>query len=357
MRLYTIVRFLPAGLALMALIAVPHIGHAAGLGGVFDPIIPKDGSCTCPGSAPSWGCVLQVLQNVINVAIGVGIIICVLWLAWAGALFMMSGANPGLREQGKTRIANGVIGLLVILSAWLVVDFVMKTLYDPNTAFSGKNFGPWNSILASKGNDFCIVAHDPVSLAYGTVDILKGVTAGTATGPGGFLNGSGSCVIPTSGPCSVANLTPYFGSQQLATQASQVCFGESAGIINPKTTTDYMYNDPQKRPFSVGLFAINLTQNDLPGLPCSSKAFNGKNYTATVKDETLYAKCVAAAKTESINIQKAVSLYNSRIGKPGGPWKPWSAAKNCGLAYTYKDTLAFTTGLGDFNLRITLPRL
>ena len=45
-----------------------------------------------------------------------------------------------------------------------------------------------------------------------------------------------------------------------------------------------------------------------------------------MKDEALYARCVAAAKTASANIAEAVAT-NKRTG-----WKEWSTAGKCGLA-------------------------
>jgi len=176
---------IPAGVLFVLLL--PHIGLAASIG-AFDPIIPQSGACTCPGSAPSWGCVLQVLQHVINTGVSIGVLICVLWLAWAGALFMGSAANPGMREQGKQRIWNGVVGMIVLLTAWLIVDFVMKTVY-------GGQYGPWNAILApaADGSDNCLVVNDhPGAIISGTIGILNG-TSDTGNPLAFPSTGVGSC--------------------------------------------------------------------------------------------------------------------------------------------------------------------
>lgn len=177
---------IPAGALLILLL--PHASLAASIGS-FDPIIPQSGSCTCPGSAPSWGCVLQVFQHLINTGVSLGVVICVIWLAWAGALFIGSAGNPGLREQGKTRIMNGIIGMVVLLSAWLVVDFVMKTLYDD------KQFGPWNAILASSGNDQCLVVNDfQAPLISGSIGFITSAPGTDTSNPLAFPStGVGSC--------------------------------------------------------------------------------------------------------------------------------------------------------------------
>ncbi|MES2225181.1 MAG: pilin [Patescibacteria group bacterium] len=183
---------------LLQLAPVPVYAATTGLFGPTNPIVPAECSCekqkapdgkSLITTAPAYGCVLQTLQNVVNDGISIAIVICVLWLALAGALFLMSAGNPGMREQGKTRIMNAVIGLVVILAAWLIVDFVMKTLYNEKS-----DFGPWNSILASKSDtDKCVVATNPTSIASGTLSILQSVTPGTSSGPaaGGGVGSSG----------------------------------------------------------------------------------------------------------------------------------------------------------------------
>lgn len=160
----------------------------------FGPLIPDE--CHCEGqvdpnggtltTAPGWGCVLQVVQNGINLAISLGVIIATLFFVYAGFVWMTSGGNPGKIEQGRTMILNVIIGLVVLLSAWLIVDFIMKTLYND----SGE-FGPWNAILS--GGSACLVARNPTPLTDGAVEIItssgevfeSGATSGTGTGGGG----------------------------------------------------------------------------------------------------------------------------------------------------------------------------
>jgi|GEM_PF-1052793 len=162
----------------------------------FGPIIP-DGTngqpdCSCEDqlapsgqtipSAPDWGCVMQTIQNLINLAISISFIIAILYIVLTGFLFVTSAGSPGQREAAKTRLMNVVIGILVVLSAWLIVDFIMKTLYDPQ---GDANFGPWNQILASTGGDMCFKVG-------GTPPPLEGfeVTGGTeTTGTGAFPDG------------------------------------------------------------------------------------------------------------------------------------------------------------------------
>lgn len=189
---------------------MPAPAHAA-TATFFGPIIPPecqctgqknpDGSASTLTTAAGYGCVLQTVQNSVNLLISLSIIVCVLWLSYAGAMFMASSASPGLREQGKARIMNAIIGLIVILAAWLIVDFVMKTLYD-----QGGKFGPWNAILAGNadGSDKCIAASMPSALVTGSLGVVSGAPVGTSNGPAG--SGGDRCtLIPDSQLVAIDN--------------------------------------------------------------------------------------------------------------------------------------------------------
>ena len=268
--------------------------------------------------------VMGVVQNLVNVGISVGILLFVIILAWAGFLFIASATNPESRSKAKSMLINAAIGLMIILSAWLMVDFIMKALYSGPDGNAGE-FGPWNSILT--GGDMCVTSFETRALFSGAITSTELTSRPTTPGtPGG---GPGSCRVPTSGACAYTNFIAAFGSEDVARQAGITCYGESGGVIQRVSATDIMRNDPQRRAFSFGLFQINITVHQFPGLNCPN-AFNGRNYTATVKDEALYAKCVAAAKDATKSIAKAVVIYRER----DNTWAAWSAAKKCGLAQT-----------------------
>ncbi|HRH24024.1 MAG TPA: pilin [Candidatus Paceibacterota bacterium] len=147
----------------------PHQASAA-TATFFGPIIPPE--CHCETTAPDFGCVLQVIENLMNFAISIGVVIFVLVAAYAGLLWMFSPMNAHNREQGRTILLNAVVGLLITLCAWLIVDFVMKTLYNEGS------YGPWNAILAD-GKE-CLVAITPPA---GSTPSDGGLTTGAGTGP------------------------------------------------------------------------------------------------------------------------------------------------------------------------------
>lgn len=138
----------------------------------FGPIIP-DGTngqpdCNCDAvvgpdgsmypSAPDWGCVLQTVQNAIAVGVSFVVVIITLSIAYAGIMIMANPNNPGQREQGRSLVMNAIIGLVIVLTAWLMVDFVMKAFYNPSAAapyIKGDNFA-WNAIISDdSGGKYC----------------------------------------------------------------------------------------------------------------------------------------------------------------------------------------------------------
>ena len=85
--------FLPV-LISCVLILAPDTASAQ----IFAPLI--DERCHCEGSAPDWGCAFQTVQNAMNLAISLGVVIATLVIAYAGALWLLSPVNPANREKG-----------------------------------------------------------------------------------------------------------------------------------------------------------------------------------------------------------------------------------------------------------------
>jgi len=164
----------------------------------FGPIVPPECNCDAEGisSAPDWGCVMQTIQNAINFTISMSVIIATIFIIYTGFMFVASAGNPHTREAAKTRLVNVVVGMLVVLAAWLIVDFIMKTLYNEG------EFGPWNAILQNDGAELCFQPRE-------APPPLPGVTAnpGNWTGTGGGTNLTGAQNCPDCVSLSALGLT------------------------------------------------------------------------------------------------------------------------------------------------------
>ncbi len=303
---------------------------------------PSDHDSTCERGDPlSYGAVLQLIQNLMNASIMVGALIMIIVFIYAGVLFLLSPTNPGNREMGKTILVNAVIGFIIILASWLIVDMIMKALYQPTSSADGDTqFGPWNEIL-SGGDDWCIKPKPTRSL-YNGEDLGVNSDIDPLTAGSGVTSGGGTCVPPTNqnNACSVTNLQKTcFGDR--AETASKICMVESRfGTVDVESGSDKL-NSGKGPSYSVGLWQINLTAHEVAGLPCPT-AFTARCgakgtliaghpgwCTSSIKPgkEGLYNQCVAAAKIHKNNTEVACRLYK----ETGNSFQPWvyTATKVC----------------------------
>ncbi|MDB5237359.1 MAG: hypothetical protein JWL88_461 [Parcubacteria group bacterium] len=183
--------------ALLALAALP-LSALAATTDFFGPIVPQSGACIC-ATAMDWGCVVIVFHNILNALVSFGLLAVVFFIALAGFGLMTNGSDSAARTKARNRLLNAIVGLALILGAFLLVDTVLKALYDPSATFSGGAFGSWDKILAGNGKDHCLALNkNPGGLTNGTVvGTLQAIeNPGTAnsssgsSGAGGPIPGS-----------------------------------------------------------------------------------------------------------------------------------------------------------------------
>lgn len=304
-------------------------------------------------------------------------------IIYAGVKLVTSGGNQSAMESAKSMITNVIIGYVIILAAWLAIDFGMKTLIDEGS------FGVWNEVQCSttevptnKGQttidfanpissgtvDGAVVRNDCVALPNGSFNCNsqeQSCTTGGGTplidktttpwkvacaypppsgggGGGGGFNG-GSCSVLTSGPCSVERLRPYFGSR--AEDASQICNKESGGA--PVESRSDICCGPGGNcnsgspSFSGGYFQVNILAhaNLIPG--CNLSSFFTRNgstaqgncvkrnargictgWSCTIERNSAYNQCMQGARNSTINLQIAKKLFDSR------GFQPWTNSRN-----------------------------
>ena len=69
-----------------------------------------------------------ILGRIIQIALGFLGIAAIALVVYAGYLWMTSAGNPELVERAKTILRNGIIGLIIIVSAFGIVTFVLNLL-------------------------------------------------------------------------------------------------------------------------------------------------------------------------------------------------------------------------------------
>ncbi len=79
------------------------------------------------------------VKNIINVILGVLGIVAVVVIILGGFTFMTSQGDAGKVMKGRNTILWGVVGLVVALMAFVIVNFVLKGVSSTNNSAGGGN--------------------------------------------------------------------------------------------------------------------------------------------------------------------------------------------------------------------------
>jgi hypothetical protein len=113
------------------LLTVPMLASAAGLPAKI---------VSCTGTDCTVCDIATTAQNVLNTAIYILVFLAAVMFAWAGFKMLTSGGDSEGYTSGKRIFGNVLIGLIIILAGWIVIDTLMRTFVNPGS------FGPWNKI-------------------------------------------------------------------------------------------------------------------------------------------------------------------------------------------------------------------
>ncbi len=74
-----------------------------------------------------------IFARLVHSAMGFVGIVMVLMILWSGWLFMTSGGDDDQTKRAKMTFFNAIIGLIIMLSAYSVVAFVLNALSAANS--------------------------------------------------------------------------------------------------------------------------------------------------------------------------------------------------------------------------------
>ena len=199
-----------------ALVALPLLASAQLLG----PLVQCEGVPNDRNLPVCQACnAIRLGQNIINFFVAAASFIGVGMLIYAGFLLLTSGGNTSGRDSAKRIIWNVLIGLVIVLIAWLAIDTVMKKLFEGSALYeqfqgTGSGFGPWNQIE-------CV----------GEL-VTNAPAAGSAVTPGQQSARSGPVsTCPSFNPhCSPATLQSLGLSAEQANAMSCVAMTENSGF-------------------------------------------------------------------------------------------------------------------------------
>jgi len=114
----------------IALFSVGFVAHAQS-----GPIV----TCKTPESC-NLNALFQTLSNVMDRLLQLATAMAVILFAWAGMLYLFSGVEPAKRKQAHNIIVATVVGFLIALSAWLIIEVLVNTLdVEPDFSPLGKS--------------------------------------------------------------------------------------------------------------------------------------------------------------------------------------------------------------------------
>jgi hypothetical protein len=93
-------------------------------------IVPCSGAVADgSGGQPCTVCSLATLaQNLLNDGIFVAVFLSAILFAWAGWKYITAGGASGQINEAKSIFWNVTLGMVLILSAWIIVSVIVKTL-------------------------------------------------------------------------------------------------------------------------------------------------------------------------------------------------------------------------------------
>lgn len=273
---------------------------------------------------------VELINNVISFLITFASIAATLLIMYAGFKLVTSGGNVSAKGFAKSMITSVLIGYVLILAAFLIVNTALGVLLPGNSTVLG-----WQRIE-------CLYPTEPQMVRGGYGEQELPAQYYDEDGYIGFSDqstGMGSaraCEIPMYGSCSLSNLQAAgFGSQ--AGNAAMIAGAESGCNPSAESRTD---TTTDGRTYSVGTWQINMSVHNVS---CGGTTLNcpaafrdaGTRNRYNVKEkvvvnEALYQQCLEALKDPQCNNQIAAGLAN-RSGDMGD----WAcSARKCGVSTT-----------------------
>lgn len=116
------------------ILTLPYLGYA-------QTLLPKQ---IVPVGCDGVNCTVchlgELAQNILNSGIFLAVFLSAILFAYAGWLYLTNEAI-GQQQKAKDTFKNVVLGLIIILAAWLVIDTLMKIMIK-----GGGSYLPWNNV-------------------------------------------------------------------------------------------------------------------------------------------------------------------------------------------------------------------
>lgn len=108
-------------------------------------LVSAQGFVPCSGTDCTFCDFADMANTILVWLIGFMFIIFAIIMLMAGFGLVTSGGNPSAKSAAKDKFMNAIVGLIIVLSAWLIVDTIMRgVLADRDGTIDG--WGPWSEV-------------------------------------------------------------------------------------------------------------------------------------------------------------------------------------------------------------------
>lgn len=111
----------------------------------IEQVSAQSGFVPCDGANCSACDFVSMINVIIKWLFGMIFVLFAVLMTKAGFGLVTSGGNQGALDAAKSHFQNALIGIIIVMAGWLIVDTIMKgTLKGGTGEISG--FGPWSSV-------------------------------------------------------------------------------------------------------------------------------------------------------------------------------------------------------------------
>jgi hypothetical protein len=234
---------------LFVIFALPQFAQAAIP--FFGPIVPTEiNQC-----AAGWPALIEIINDLIQFGISfILVFVLPLMIAYSGFLLMMSEGDPGKRTAARKVLTNTLLGVVIALSAWMIVDAIMAALYDPNASSGATRLQTWSSLIYGDSSQFCLIQ---TSSLYHLSQTDLSVQGLNASGSVAYISGkTGAVCADGNTACSPSALQAAGLSPAQANVMSCIAVTESSGV---PSTPPYNTTHPGSNSTACGTFQITQT--------------------------------------------------------------------------------------------------
>lgn len=104
------------------------------------------GFVPCSGASCSACDLVKLGNDILAWLIGLLFVIFAVMVALAGYGLATAGGNPQAKSEAKQKLTNAIVGIIVVLASWLLVDTIMRGLLSTGNTGVIDGYGPWADV-------------------------------------------------------------------------------------------------------------------------------------------------------------------------------------------------------------------